>query len=46
MKVDKYVELLDSDFFVGVPDSLLRPLCDYLMFVYGIDPMHHIIAAN
>ena len=30
----------------GVPDSLLRPLCDYLMNQYGTDPHHHIIAAN
>lgn len=34
------------DFFTGVPDSQLRPLCDYLMYTYGIDGQHHIIAAN
>lgn len=34
------------DFFTGVPDSQLRPLCDYLMDTYGIDPKHHVIAAN
>lgn len=34
------------DFFCGVPDSLLKPLCDYLMNTYGIDSKHHIIAAN
>lgn len=34
------------DFFTGVPDSQLRPLCDYLMNTYGIDSKHHIIAAN
>lgn len=34
------------DFFTGVPDSQLKPLCDYLMNTYGIDPKHHIIAAN
>ena len=34
------------DFFTGVPDSQLRPLCDYLMDTYGIDPQHHVIAAN
>ncbi len=34
------------DFFVGVPDSQLRPLCDWLMSTYGVDPKHHIVAAN
>lgn len=38
--------LKDFDFFTGVPDSQLRPLCDYLMDTYGTDPSHHIIAAN
>ncbi len=37
--------LKDFDFFTGVPDSQLKPLCNYLMSVYGID-RHHIIAAN
>ena len=34
------------DFFVGVPDSQLRPLCYWLMSTYGVDPKHHIVAAN
>lgn len=34
------------DFFTGVPDSQLKPLCNYLMAEYGIDGKHHIIAAN
>ncbi len=34
------------DFFTGVPDSLLSPLCNYLMSKYGVDGKHHIIAAN
>lgn len=38
--------LKEFDFFTGVPDSQLKALCDYLMFTYGIDPKHHIIAAN
>ena len=38
--------LKQFDFFTGVPDSQLRPLCDYLMDNFGIDPKHHIIAAN
>ena len=46
MKVERFLRVLDFDFYTGVPDSLLRPLCDYLMSEYGIDPNHHIIAAN
>lgn len=46
MKVKDFVELLESDFYTGVPDSLLKPLCNYLISTYGIDPKHHIIAAN
>lgn len=46
MKVEELVTLTEADFFCGVPDSQLRPLCDYLMHEYGIDPQHHIIAAN
>lgn len=38
--------LKQFDFFTGVPDSQLRPLCDYLMDTFGIDEKHHIIAAN
>ena len=33
------------EFFAGVPDSQLKPLCDYLMYEYGIGEKH-IIAAN
>ncbi len=46
MKVEKLVEIIDSDFYTGVPDSQLKALCNYLMDRYGIDPHHHIIAAN
>ncbi len=46
MKVQKLVEIIGSDFFTGVPDSQLKALCNYLMANYGIDPKHHIIAAN
>ena len=46
MKVEKLVEIIGSDFYTGVPDSQLKALCNYLMAVYGIDPKHHIIAAN
>lgn len=46
MKVEKLVEIIGSDFYTGVPDSQLKALCNYLMNTYGIDPAHHIIAAN
>lgn len=46
MDVEKFIEILGCDFYTGVPDSQLKALCNYLMSVYGIDPHHHIIAAN
>ena len=46
MKVEKLVELIGAEFYAGVPDSQLKPLCDYLMDEYGIDSEHHVIAAN
>lgn len=46
MKVEKLVEIIGSDFYTGVPDSQLKALCNYLINTYGIDPRHHIIAAN
>ena len=46
MKVERLVNIIDSDFYTGVPDSQLKALCNYLMDTYGIDPKHHIIAAN
>ena len=46
MKVEKLIEIIGADFFTGVPDSQLKALCNYLMHTYGIDPKHHIIAAN
>ena len=46
MKVDKLVEIIGADFYTGVPDSQLKALCNYLMATYGIDPHHHVIAAN
>jgi len=33
-------------FFTGVPDSQLKPLCDWLLDKYGVSPDKHIIAAN
>ncbi len=46
MKVETLVKIISADFYAGVPDSQLKPLCDYLMANYGIDPKHHVIAAN
>ena len=46
MKAEKLVKIIGSDFYTGVPDSQLKALCNYLMNTYGIDPAHHIIAAN
>ena len=46
MKVQKLAEIIGADFYAGVPDSQLKALCNYLMDAYGIDPAHHMIAAN
>lgn len=46
MKVEKLIEIIGADFYTGVPDSQLKALCNYLINTYGIDPHHHIIAAN
>lgn len=46
MKIERLVEIIRADFYTGVPDSQLKALCNYLMTRYGIDPHHHIIAAN
>ena len=46
MKVENLVQIINSDFYTGVPDSQLKALCNYLMDKYDIDPKHHIIAAN
>ena len=46
MKVESLVKIIGADFYAGVPDSLLKALCNYLMHTYGIDPKHHVIAAN
>lgn len=46
MKVQTLLNAIKADFFTGVPDSQLKPLCDYLIDTYGITKEHHIIAAN
>ena len=48
MKVDKLLEFagdLGIDFFTGVPDSQLKPLCDTLFDRYNCSEKH-IVAAN
>lgn len=46
MKVENFVNILEADFFTGVPDSQLKALCNYLINQYGINGKNHIIAAN
>ena len=46
MKIEKFIKMLNSDFYTGVPDSQLKAFCNYLIATYGIDGKHHIIAAN
>lgn len=46
MKIEEFVALLGADFYTGVPDSQLKSLCNFLMDRYGLDPAHHVIAAN
>ena len=46
MKADVFARILGAEFYTGVPDSQLKALCNYLMHTYGIDPKHHLIAAN
>ncbi len=46
MNVINLVSIIGADFYTGIPDSQLKELCNYLMEIYGINPRHHIIAAN
>ena len=46
MQARQFIDLLGADFYTGVPDSQLKALCSCLMRRYGIDPRHHVIAAN
>lgn len=46
MNVIALLGILQTDFYAGVPDSQLKALCNALMHTYGIDPRHHLIAAN
>lgn len=44
MDVKSFLSIIGCDFYTGVPDSALKPLCDYLAMEYGKEK--HIIAAN
>ncbi|MCR4792609.1 MAG: phosphonopyruvate decarboxylase [Lachnospiraceae bacterium] len=46
MNAKRFINILGAEYFTGVPDSLLRSLCDCIIDVYGLDPSHHVIAAN
>lgn len=43
MNVETFTKILGADFYTGVPDSLLRPLCDFLIKNFRD---RNIIAAN
>ncbi len=47
MKVDRLLKCLkmNNDFFIGVPDSQIKALCNYLIHIYDISN-NHIISAN
>ncbi|MFV0364816.1 MAG: phosphonopyruvate decarboxylase [Suipraeoptans sp.] len=46
MEAEKLLEIIDADFYTGVPDSQLNALCNCLIEKYGTDLKHHVIAAN
>ncbi len=46
MNVERFLDILSADFYAGVPDSQLKALCDCLISKYGVDGVHHVIAAN
>ncbi len=49
MDANQFIDLLEGhgvDFFTGVPDSLLSPLCDALMRRYGAEGKRHVVGHN
>lgn len=46
MDASKLCQILGVDYYAGVPDSQLSALASFLMQEYGLDPKHHVIAAN
>lgn len=45
MQIKKFLDIIGVEFYTGIPDSKLKPLCNYLIHEYGISD-HHIICAN
>lgn len=45
MQIENFLSHLNVEFYTGVPDSQLKPLCDYLIEEFGISNKH-IVAAN
>lgn len=45
MLIERFIEIVGAEFYTGVPDSRLKPLCDYLVNEYGISDKH-VICAN
>ena len=45
MQITDFINILNADAFIGVPDSQLKALCNYLIHTKGICT-EHIIAAN
>ena len=46
MDAKTFCDAIGADYFAGVPDSQLSALASFLMQEYGLDPKHHVIAAN
>ena len=52
MRAETLIEAINSEFYTGVPDSLLSPLCNFLYKNYGTAALdsdgkvRHIVAAN
>ncbi len=46
MNIKCFFDILGADFYAGVPDSQLKSMCDCLISRYGVDGVHHVIAAN
>ncbi|MBR7186609.1 MAG: phosphonopyruvate decarboxylase [Clostridia bacterium] len=51
MKISEFFRILEpltsnEPFFTGVPDSLLKPLCDALFATFGTEGKRHVVAAN
>lgn len=45
MNVEALHRIIGSDYYIGVPDSLLKPLCNFLVREQG-ESLEHIVAAN